>query len=71
MKEKIHPDYHQTKIACACGNVVEAGSTKKDINVEICSSCHPFYTGKRKLIDSGGKIERFMRKYEKFNKDKK
>ncbi|MBF0396604.1 MAG: 50S ribosomal protein L31 [Desulfobacterales bacterium] len=65
MKEGIHPDYSITKITCACGNVIEAGSTKSDIRVEICSSCHPFFTGKQKLIDSAGRIERFRKKYEK------
>jgi len=66
MKEKIHPDYIQTTISCACGSVIEAGSTKKDIRVEICSKCHPFFTGKQKLIDSAGRIERFRKKYEKY-----
>ncbi|MBF0117396.1 MAG: 50S ribosomal protein L31 [Desulfobacterales bacterium] len=65
MKEGIHPEYSITKITCACGNVIEAGSTKSDIRVEICSSCHPFFTGKQKLIDSAGRIERFRKKYEK------
>lgn len=66
MKPKIHPDYNPTTIQCACGNVIEAGSTKKEIRVEICSKCHPFFTGKQKLIDSAGRIERFRKKYEKF-----
>ena len=66
MKEKIHPDYIQTTISCACGSVIEAGLTKKDIRVEICSKCHPFFTGKQKLIDSAGRIERFRKKYEKY-----
>jgi large subunit ribosomal protein L31 len=66
MKPNIHPEYQQTTIKCACGNVTEAGSTRKDIRVEICSKCHPFYTGKQKLIDSAGRIERFRKKYEKF-----
>ncbi|MBA4395157.1 MAG: 50S ribosomal protein L31, partial [Desulfobacca sp.] len=52
MKEKIHPPYHQTTVRCACGNEVPTGSTKKDIRVEICSQCHPFFTGKQKLMDS-------------------
>ncbi len=63
MKAKIHPDYFQTTIKCACGNVLETGSTKKDIRVEICSKCHPFFTGKQKLVDTAGRIERFRRKY--------
>ncbi|UCH19410.1 MAG: 50S ribosomal protein L31 [Deltaproteobacteria bacterium] len=68
MKNDIHPEYHETSIRCACGNVIEVGSTKKDIRVEICSACHPFFTGKQKLIDTAGRIERFRRKYEKFQK---
>lgn len=67
MKKDIHPEYAQTTIKCACGNVVETGSTKKDIRVEICSKCHPFFTGKQKLVDTAGRIERFRKKYEKFN----
>ncbi len=66
MKTDIHPEYSITAIKCACGNVLEAGSTKKDIRVEICSKCHPFFTGKQKLVDSAGRIERFRKKYEKF-----
>jgi large subunit ribosomal protein L31 len=66
MKKDIHPKYFQTEIRCACGNVVETGSTKKDIRVEICSKCHPFFTGKQKLVDTAGRIERFRRKYAKF-----
>lgn len=63
MKEGIHPKYEMTKITCACGNVIETRSTAKDINVEICSSCHPFFTGKQKLVDTAGRIERFRKKY--------
>ena len=70
MKKDIHPDYFQTEIHCACGNVVEGGSTKKDIRVEICSKCHPFFTGKQKLMDTAGRIERFRRKYAKFEAEK-
>jgi large subunit ribosomal protein L31 len=66
MKKDIHPEYRQTTIRCACGNELEAGSTKSDIRVEICSKCHPFYTGKQKLVDTAGRIERFRKKYEKF-----
>jgi large subunit ribosomal protein L31 len=66
MKNEIHPDYVRTTITCACGNVVEVGSTKPDIKVEICSKCHPFFTGKQKLIDTAGRIERFRKKYEKY-----
>lgn len=68
MKAKIHPDYKDTSISCACGNVIEVGSTKSDIRVEICSKCHPFFTGKQKLVDTAGRIERFRKKYEKFQK---
>jgi large subunit ribosomal protein L31 len=63
MKEKIHPKYEMTKISCACGNVIETRSTVKDIKVEICSACHPFFTGKQKLVDTAGRIERFRKKY--------
>lgn len=66
MKEKIHPQYYKdAKIICACGNVVTTGSTKKEIRVEICSKCHPFFTGKEKLVDTAGRVEKFRRKYEK------
>lgn len=68
MKKDIHPEYVETSIKCACGNEIEVGSTRTDIKVEICSSCHPFFTGKQKLIDTAGRIERFRRKYAKFQK---
>ena len=68
MKADIHPKYEKTEIKCACGNTIEAGSTKNGITVEICSNCHPFFTGKQKLIDTAGRIERFRKKYEKFQK---
>jgi len=63
MKKGIHPEYYKTTVTCACGNVFETGSTKKDIRVEICSSCHPFFTGKQKLIDTGGRVDKFKKKY--------
>ena len=63
MKEGIHPKYAAAQITCACGNVIETRSTAKDISVEICSNCHPFYTGKQKLVDTAGRVERFNRKY--------
>ncbi|MDR2101499.1 MAG: 50S ribosomal protein L31 [Treponema sp.] len=63
MQEKIHPKYEPAKITCACGNVIETRSTVKDIKVEICSACHPFFTGKQKLVDTAGRIERFRKKY--------
>ena len=70
MKKDIHPEYRQTKMRCHCGHEFQAGSTKEDISVEICSQCHPFYTGKQKLIDSAGRIERFRRKYSKYEEKK-
>ena len=69
MKKGIHPDYHKITVHCACGNEFETGSTAEEINVEICSKCHPFFTGKQKLVDSAGRVERFKRKYAKFNKE--
>lgn len=63
MKEGTHPDYKQTQIKCACGNVIETGSTKEDIRIEICSACHPFYTGKQKLVDTGGRVDKFRKRY--------
>jgi large subunit ribosomal protein L31 len=63
MKDKIHPKYETTTITCACGNVIETRSTVKNIKTEICSSCHPFFTGKQKLVDTAGRIERFRKKY--------
>jgi large subunit ribosomal protein L31 len=63
MKNGIHPNYGLTTITCACGNVIETRSTAKDIKVEICSACHPFFTGKQKLVDTAGRIERFRKKY--------
>lgn len=63
MKKGIHPKYGKANVRCACGNTFETGSTKEEIHVEICSNCHPFYTGKQKLIDSGGRVDRFKKKY--------
>ena len=63
MKKGIHPKYQMTTITCACGNVIETRSTSKELQVEICSSCHPFFTGKQKLVDTAGRVERFKRKY--------
>ncbi|HHD11993.1 MAG TPA: 50S ribosomal protein L31 [Deltaproteobacteria bacterium] len=63
MKEGIHPSYEETTIKCACGFEITTRSTKKDIRVEICSNCHPFYTGKMKFVDTAGRVERFRRKY--------
>lgn len=63
MKEGIHPKYKPTTITCACGAVWETGSTKEDIHVEICSKCHPFYTGRQKLVDTGGRVDRFKKRF--------
>ncbi|MDO9464244.1 MAG: 50S ribosomal protein L31 [bacterium] len=63
MKKGIHPEYYETTITCACGEVIHTRSTKKNIRVEICSKCHPFYTGKQKFIDSAGRVEKFKKKY--------
>ena len=63
MREGSHPNYEETTITCACGNVIKTRSTKKDIKVEICSKCHPFYTGKQKLVDTGGRVDRFKKRF--------
>ena len=63
MKAGIHPNYQPTTIRCACGAVIETGSTKQNITVEICSKCHPFYTGKQKLVDTSGRVDKFNKKY--------
>ncbi|MBQ7348573.1 MAG: 50S ribosomal protein L31 [Clostridia bacterium] len=65
MKEAIHPDYHEVTVVCACGETFKTGSTKKadTINVDICSKCHPFFTGKQKLVDSGGRVDKFNKRY--------
>jgi len=63
MKEGIHPEYKEATITCVCGNVIKTRSTKKDMKTEICSQCHPFMTGKQKIIDTAGRVERFNRKY--------
>lgn len=63
MKEGIHPEYKETTIVCACGNKIETRSTKSNIHVEICSNCHPFFTGKQKIVDTEGRVERFKKKY--------
>ncbi|MDR3325349.1 MAG: 50S ribosomal protein L31 [Spirochaetaceae bacterium] len=63
MKAGIHPKYELTTVTCACGNVIETRSTAKDVKIEICSACHPFFTGKQKLVDTAGRIERFRKKY--------
>ena len=68
MKKDIHPKYKKAKIVCLCGNVIETRSTQEEIHVEICSSCHPFFTGKQKLVDTAGRVERFQRKYGDYRK---
>ncbi len=65
MKEKIHPQYKEATIVCACGETIATRSTKQNIHVEICSRCHPFFTGKQKLIDSAGRVDKFRKRYEK------
>ncbi|HEX2054454.1 MAG TPA: 50S ribosomal protein L31 [Actinomycetota bacterium] len=65
MKTGIHPDYKMTTVHCSCGNTFQTRSTKDDIRTELCAECHPFYTGKQKMVDTGGRIERFERKYGK------
>lgn len=61
--KNIHPDYQETTITCACGNVIHTRSTKKDSRVEICSKCHPFFTGKQKLVDTSGRVDMFNKRY--------
>ncbi len=63
MKKGIHPEYKLVKVTCACGNTFETRSTAEKLNVEICSNCHPFFTGKQKLVDTAGRVEKFIRKY--------
>ncbi|MFB0526787.1 MAG: 50S ribosomal protein L31 [bacterium] len=65
MKEEIHPKYFETTITCACGNVIHTRSTVKNIRVEICSACHPFFTGRQKLVDTAGRVEKFKQRYTK------
>ncbi|MFB3890823.1 MAG: 50S ribosomal protein L31 [Phycisphaerae bacterium] len=63
MKDKIHPDYHEVTVTCACGNTFKTRSTAKSLQVDICSACHPFYTGKQKFVDTAGRVEKFTRKF--------
>jgi len=65
VKEKIHPDYKETKVVCACGETFTTRSTMKEIRVDICSKCHPFFTGKQKIVDAEGRVEKFKKKYAK------
>ena len=71
MKEATHPYYPETTVTCACGSIIETRATKENIRVEICSMCHPFFTGKHKLIDAEGRVERFMKRYAKTTPAKK
>lgn len=71
MKPEIHPEYHKIKAKCACGSEFELGSVNDEIHVEICSACHPFFTGKQKLVDTAGRIEKFKKKYAKHLAEKK
>jgi large subunit ribosomal protein L31 len=68
MKKKTHPDYVACKITCLCGNEFETRATQPEIKVDICSSCHPFYTGKQKLVDTAGRVERFQKRYKEYRK---
>ena len=63
MREGIHPNYEEATITCACGNVIKTRSTKKNISVDVCSKCHPYYTGKQKMVDAGGRVDRFKKKF--------
>ena len=63
MKNGIHPNYEETQVKCACGSVITTGSTKKDLHVDICSNCHPYFTGKQKLVDTGGRVDRFNKRF--------
>ncbi|MGH9458031.1 MAG: 50S ribosomal protein L31 [Thermoanaerobaculia bacterium] len=65
MKEAIHPEYQQVEVHCACGETWTTRSTKKELRLEICSKCHPFYTGRQKLVDSAGRVDRFQKRYKK------
>lgn len=68
MKTEIHPQYHQVQVHCACGETWTTGSTKKELRIEICSKCHPFFTGRQKLVDSAGRIDRFKQRFAKKEK---
>ncbi len=65
MKKGIHPEYHEVEVRCACGNTFTTRSTKEELRLEICNACHPFYTGKQKLVDTAGMVEKFERRYGK------
>ena len=63
MKAGIHPKYHEATVTCACGNTFKVGSTREELRVELCNACHPFFTGKKKIVDTAGRVERFKRRY--------
>jgi large subunit ribosomal protein L31 len=65
VKPGIHPEYHRIRVTCACGATYEVGSTKPSLRVDVCARCHPFYTGKQRIVDTGGRVERFLRRYER------
>jgi large subunit ribosomal protein L31 len=65
MKQGIHPEFQETRVTCSCGNTFTTRSVKEELHVELCNQCHPFYTGKQKLVDTGGRVERFQKKYAK------
>jgi large subunit ribosomal protein L31 len=72
MKEKIHPKYYpDAQVTCSCGNVFTTGSTRKTLKVELCSACHPFYTGSKRMVDTAGRVERFKQRYAKETKEAK
>ena len=69
MKKEIHPGYKEANVHCACGNTFMAGSVDEEIRVEICSECHPFFTGKQKFVDAGGRVDKFNKKYNRENQE--
>jgi large subunit ribosomal protein L31 len=71
MKENLHPRYHHCVVTCSCGSTFETRSTKQSLKVELCSECHPFFTGKQKIIDSAGRVEKYNRRYANFQQNKK
>lgn len=66
MKKDLHPEYSDAKVSCICGNVIETRSTRQDMHVNLCSACHPFFTGKAKFVDTEGRVERFQKRYAQF-----
>lgn len=71
MKSGIHPNYMNTTVTCGCGNTFQTRATKKEIRVEICSACHPFYTGQQRIVDTAGRVERFRQRYAKYQREQK